>query len=427
MFDSLDEIRKYLGYASFPKNMTEIFDAYINNNNHTFMDEEELQEVIGLLKNDDIHFDGLIFILREIALDQKLSFALQWIRFAMVLGAHPSAWLIKHGPRLNHPTISDQSIELLLILSLIKPSIQDHRKRHIDDQHAQFNLGHLKNYIKNYVNKHHSFGIEPFGWTSYLASLGLIHIGSLNFMHHIFSDPYLCLMHRETSEIMVVVNQVQAINRFGQFTGVNQVGDVLFKTVFESDEDHLIANPVNSKGIISREPIRLDLKTWKISIRPGDPVIDFHIPTGVPYDLSAIRETFQMGRDFFQKHYPEYDYQAFWCVSWLYSPQLPHIMTKTDSHILSIQQQGYICPATPGETSLFEFVFKTAKPDFESIQPKTSLERNVISFVEKGGKVNAGLYLYWLKDIDKFGQRPYLKPYEHKEYDSIKPYLEVSR
>jgi hypothetical protein len=426
MFKNLEEVRNYLGYESFPKGMSQVFDAYVNSNHHIFMDEQEFKEVIERLKMKDVDVEPLIIVLKKIANDPDLSSALAFITYAMVIGAHPSAWLIKKGPRLNHLEFTDQILELLIILSLVKPSILDHQKRQIEIEHAEFNLGHLRNYILNYYNTHHSFGIEPFGWTSYLASLGLIHIDSLNFMHHIFNDPYICLVNRKTSEIFVVVNQVHAINAFGQFSGVNQVGDVAFRTVFESDQDHIFAHPVNSRGIVSNQPIHFNLKEWEIIIKPGDPVIDFHIPTGVPYDIQSIQETFKKGKEFFQKHYPDFEYRAFWCVSWLYSPQLPHIITKTNSNILAVQRQGYICPATPGETSLFDFVFKTPKPDFKSIQPKTSLERDVITFILKGGKVNAGLYLYWFEDIDRFGQTPYLKAFEQELFEAVKPYQEVN-
>lgn len=423
-FDNLEQIRTFLGYDQFSNSMDTVFSSFQSQSNHLFMDIEELTSTIHLLKLDLIDFTPLLNVLNEILKQPKLIEALSFIKYAMIIGAHPSAWLIKHGPKMNLPICSDHHLELLIVLSLIQPSLHDHQKRQIDPKYADFNLGHLRNYIRNYYDKHHELGIEPFGWTSYLASLGLINIESLNFMHHVFTDPYVCLVNQHTSETLILVNQMKAVNCLGQFSGVNQVNDVKFHTEYEENDQFIYGNPVNSRGIITPNPVKLDRKDWKLMVKQGDSVIDFHIPTGVPYDLESFRSTLCSGKKFFENHFPEFNYRAFWCVSWLYSPQLPLIITKPSSHIMAIHEQGYICPATPGESSLFSFVFKTEKPDFKHIVPKTSLEQNVISFVNKGGKVNAGLFLYLIKDLHRFGQKPYLKPNEIKEYYRIQPYKE---
>lgn len=79
-------------------------------------------------------------------------------------------------------------------------------------------------------------------------------------------------------------------------------------------------------------------------------------------------------------------------------------------------------PATPGQESLFTFVFQHESPDIDKHEPRSSLERDVIMFIKQGGRINAGLYLYSLDDIDRFGTRPYLQPDDEKAF-MILPHL----
>jgi hypothetical protein len=424
MFENLEELRIYLGYESFNEKLVQIFNFYKQKTSNKWFSCDDLNEVLQLLQINDIDFSPLFSILEEINKDLKLCFALGFIQYAINIGAHPSDWLIKQGPKLNHKALSDKTIDLLIILSLVPSSIIDHKKRNIDSKHASFNLGHLKNYVKNYYTKHKEFGIDQFGWTTYLACLGLIQIGSLNFMHHIFTDPYIVFVNNKTDETCVLVENGLSINPLGQFVGVNQVNTLSFKTTYEETEFFYFGNLVNSRGIITNQLIKLDKSDWTKIIKKGDAVIDFHIPSKVPYDSKSIKQSFRDATTFFNTHYPEFEYKTFWCVSWLYSPQLPHIITKIDSKILEIQEQGYICPATPGEKSLYTFVFQTETPDFDKIDPKTSLEKDVIHFIKKGGKVNTGLYLYLIKDIERFGHKPYQKLEETLYFKTIMPYVE---
>lgn len=426
MFKPYRDVVSFLGFQSPHPSLEKLYSQFCLQGDFSFMTQAELEDCLSRLNLGDLPTSELFLAWDAIEQEPQIRFGLSFLRYAICIGSHPSHWLIKHGPKLNNPNLSDATLEVMLILSLIPLSLRDHQARGIAASFATFNLNHLRNYIRNYYNKHQRWGIEPFGWTTYLASLGLLPIGSLQFMHHIFTDPYHVFQNQTTKEFLVLCNPGLSINRFGQFSGVNGVDDIQFKTTWEETDITIMAHPVHPKGIIMNKVIQLDKNSWKLCLKSGSPVIDFHIPTGAKYDLPSMKQTFEDAIAFFHRHYPEHPYLSFWCVSWLYSPQLPWLITKPASKILAIQEQGYLCPATPGEKSLFTFVFHTESPDLATIQPKTSLDQDVITFLKKGGKINAGLFLYFFDDITRFGTKPYASQVDETPFLMIQPFMEVA-
>jgi len=424
MVKHLADLETLLGIKLAHPMVEGLWEEFLKQPTSPWMTKAQLEDCLVRLNLSELPTYEIVQAWDALQEQIDLLFGLSFLRYVIVIGSHPSYWLVKHGPRLENNPISNSMLELLVILSLIPPSLQHHHRRGIRESFANFNLNHLRNYIRNYYQSHQTWGIEPFGWTTYLAALGLLPIGQLQFMHHIFTDPYKVYQHVESKEIKVLCNPGLAINRIGQFTSVNGVNDVTFKTIWEETDETIIAHAVHPKGLVLNQVVHLDRMKWKCIIQSGSPVIDFHIPTGAKYDVDSIKQTFLDAISFFQHHYPEHPYSAFWCVSWLYSPQLPWIISNQSSKILAIQEQGYLCPATPGEKSLFSFVFHTEKPNLEAYQAKTSLEKDVIHFLNRNGKVNAGLFLYFFQDIDQFGQKPYLTSKDEATFQTIQPFVE---
>jgi hypothetical protein len=401
------EMMNALGYTHVQKKHKEIYDVWANEPIVWYFPLEDLAFIIETLSLENPEKDAVIHAHHVINHDPKLFEIMSFIQNITMIKAHPSDWLANQAPLISHETLSTSVIQLMAILSLIPLAKKDYESRGIDQKHRMFNLNHLKGYIKNYRIKHHDVGIELYGWTTYLASLGLIHLGSLHFMHHKYSEPFIFYRHKTTLSVIAFALEGIRVRQDGQLDGVNGKYDLRNITSYIIDQDKLTAYPIHPKGWIDEKPLTIDLKDYDCILKPGDVVIDFHIPTRSDYTLNGIRHSFEDAIQFFQKHYHEYDYQAFWCTSWLYSPQIDQLITKPTSNILTVAEQGYILPATPGAQSLYTFVFQTEQPDFNTIKAKTSLEQSVIDYIQNGHSINAGCYLYFIKDIDEFGKSFY--------------------
>jgi len=398
-----------LGYQTLPERVEKLYQSWLKTDRTWQMTDEEFIWIISTLQLDaDTH--QVLFEARSIILnDEKLVAVFSFLQYVFLIGAHPSNWLIQKAPQIIHPQVKVSVFQLMAVLSLTPIAKTDYESRNIDEEHMMFNLNHLKGYIRNYQEKNNDVGIENFGWATYLASLGLIHISSLHFMHHIYSDRFIFFRNYLSGEVVALAENNMSVRCDGQFDGINSFTKKSFTTSYIEDPLFYQGYRVNPMGSVSNELMNLSRSDYKLILKPGDYVIDFHIPTKSDYSIQGFKQSISLAKDFFQSHYPEYPYSAFWCVSWLYSPQITELIGNPKSHIIEIAKEGYRLPATPDAKSIYSFVFGNEKPQFETIVPKTSLEKSIINYVNEGFSINAGSWLYFLDDLDKFGQQVYIQ------------------
>jgi len=402
-----DNMLSNLGYEKLSQKVEALFYAWEKTDRIWMMPKDEwdwVKQALSLDEDTVIALDKSYHIIKN---DESLCEMLSFMQYVYMIGAHVSEWLMQQPPHIKHDKLHSDTFQLMAVLSLIPLAKKDHQRRHIDETHMQFNLKHLKGYIKLIDPEHHIYGIHMYGWTLYLASFGLIHLSSLHFMHHSYTDPFYFYQHRTTKKVIAVVKEGVQVRKDGQLNGVNGYHDLWFVSTFEQTNTSVKGYAVHPSGFITNQIVDLDLKVYDLVLQPGDVVIDFHIPSKSDYRVETFHQTLQEGKAFYEKHYHEYHYKGFWCVSWLYSPQLNDIIEDQQSRILQVAHQGYILPATPGAGSLYTFVFGTEQPDFETLEAKTSLQRAVKAYVLNQKTINAGCFIYLMEHLDRFGEKPY--------------------
>lgn len=72
----------------------------------------------------------------------------------------------------------------------------------------------------------------------------------------------------------------------------------------------------------------------KFNIRVGDPVLEIHIPRGNSLAKEDCDASFEMAREFFKAHFPDFKYKAFTCSSWLLDDTLKKHL-RENSNILA--------------------------------------------------------------------------------------------
>lgn len=399
---------KLLGYEKLSSRVECLFNEWIALDNDWLMTESDFKWISEKLSFTHNQYTSLLNAILCIKNDHLLHRLLSFMQYVYMIGGHPSEWLMQTPPKIKHPTIDVDTFQLMAILSLIPLAKLDHQKRSIDETHADFNLKHLKGYIKLRDEHKSIYGIDNYGWALYLASFGLIHLDTLNFMHHIYSDPFYFYQHNTTKTVIALAKSHIHVRKDGQINHVNKIDDLWFETSLDISDSYVKGYRVNPMGSITDEMITLDLDAYTCVLKHGDSTIDFHIPTDVDYSVETFKQTLLKGKNFFEKHYSDYAYKAFWCVSWLYSPQLTGFISHQTSRIVQVAMQGYRLPATPGIQSLYTFVFGSDHPNFSTFVVKTSLQKAVIAYTSQHKSINAGCFIYFINDIDQFGLRPYV-------------------
>lgn len=73
-------------------------------------------------------------------------------------------------------------------------------------------------------------------------------------------------------------------------------------------------------------------------IRQGEPVVEIHIPGGIPLTAEGVDASFRMAEEFLPKYFPEYTFRYYTCHSWLFDPTLRSFL-KPGSNILAFQDR----------------------------------------------------------------------------------------
>ncbi|MFW5867989.1 MAG: hypothetical protein ACOCX2_09250 [Armatimonadota bacterium] len=179
-------------------------------------------------------------------------------------------------------------------------------------------------------------------------------------------------------------------------------------------------NPIHPHGYALVEQVRLPLDDWEQVLAPGDPVLHLHIPGGEPMDYDACGEAFEQALAFFPKHFPDYQYNAFMCSSWLLDTALQDL-AKPTSNMARFQREVYLFPVGLRDDSLASALFgglrRQIPEDLSEYPRETSLQRAYLDAVEAGTyEPRAGGCFLLPEDVD-WGAQVYLRQWREAGND----------
>ena len=126
-----------------------------------------------------------------------------------------------------------------------------------------------------------------------------------------------------------------------------------------------------------------------ISLTPDSKVVNVHIPrTGTPMDKESCDKAYAQAREFFKAEVG--DNCHFICHSWLLYPEnLDILPTHTNVYRFASEFDIFESGVTDGE-DLWR-LFDTDEKDPDKLPTNSSLRRNYVEHLKKGGKVGWGL------------------------------------
>ena len=144
----------------------------------------------------------------------------------------------------------------------------------------------------------------------------------------------------------------------------------------EETEDAWVGYPFAENGYVSGEKIELSKEEWDKVLETGDPVIRLHIPPVGKMTPEMIDKTLVEAKKFAKEHYPDFNYKAFACHSWLVDPQLDEILNQ-ESNIVKFRQRFHSLTRKSGGTDVFNFIFNKPNMNFDirDLPEDSSLQR----------------------------------------------------
>jgi hypothetical protein len=345
------------------------------------------------------------------------SYIMSFLVFVMHEYSHVSEWIVSRGPSVKDIANSQKKNEVILCILLLGIRYVNRTVTKKLESYYKIAIAKLSELITSFYSKHHFYGLESLGWASYHAALSIFYIEDLIYVPHIYKDPFVFLKNNNTQQIEAYVSNTQQFNSFGQYYGVNQLISGAFITDALTNEHEKVVHRVNPTGYVEKHKKRYNLKDWSEILIEHDYVIDIHIPKDTNFDLKNLKHTLKKGYKFFENNFKDIKFKAFWCNSWIFSPQLLAAYNKT-SNLTNIWKKGFILPAKPNMNAIMKYVFNRSEIDHDTYIATTSLQKALINYISSGNKMNTGIFIYFfkhLKDLDKKNKMTYIKQEDLKE------------
>jgi hypothetical protein len=154
-------------------------------------------------------------------------------------------------------------------------------------------------------------------------------------------------------------------------------------TMSETDTSY-VGNPIDDiTGYVKKKTVELKKSEWTPVLRKGDTVVGVHIPPNGSLKDEDVEATIAQTREFIARYFPDVDYKAFCCGSWLMDSQL-FDMVGHESNIAKFGKRFKKITRKCSGRGVFYFVFLKRNGDtsykIEDLPENTRLEKAIKSF-----------------------------------------------
>lgn len=187
-------------------------------------------------------------------------------------------------------------------------------------------------------------------------------------------------------EIVVLAHDLE-LHRDGFALGSRYFEDTDGSWMAQVDEteDTWVGYPFQENAYVSKEKIVLSKNEWKKVLAYGDPIIRLHIPATGKMTPELVDKSLEETKKFAKKYFPEFEYKAFACRSWLMDPQLDEILND-DSNIVKFRKRFRSLTCKSRGQAVFFFIFNKPNMNFDiqDLPADSSLQRALKEHYLKG-------------------------------------------
>lgn len=360
-----------------------------------FLQESFIRECCASLKIPATAIDALVETAIKIRTNpalNRLAWHCYWLWFQAKQNPQLSTW--------SAPGVAGNILPPLFYANIALGGVPDLRARHqalgIPSTITEDTLSDLPLWLGEYQKQHGCWGLDQHGWLQGHFTLKTFKLGRLQFeLTHNKNFPFRAFRQRLSQRIVLLAENGLTFRTAGQFAGADGGGSAAAET-WESSltitDDYTRGQPVNANGVVERETMTLSNAEWEMVFSNLDSTVNVHIPATGSLTFSACEDSFAQADDFFPRYYPEHNFKAYLCCSWLLDPQLRIILPST-SNLVRHCNCYYLCPhehASSKQTYERVFGLGIVECPSEPAPEATSLQRSIIEYVQGGGCLRSG-------------------------------------
>lgn len=219
------------------------------------------------------------------------------------------------------------------------------------------------------------FDKSRLSWSQHYVDGDILRLGRLEFeMLPSFPGAVRLFRHKDGRQVLLMDGA--RLHHSGQLLGNPNAMDAdgAFDACFTEDALHAEGYPVGADGLARPVRLRLCKAEWEQVLRPGDPVLNVHIPDHEPFDPARCEAAYAQARALFPRCFPDFAFRSFVCFSWLMDPQLDGFL-KPSSNIRRFRESYLAFPAVSDGQGAIVFLFVAPGCPPERLPEKSSLQR----------------------------------------------------
>lgn len=154
-------------------------------------------------------------------------------------------------------------------------------------------------------------------------------------------------------------------------------------------------------GRLQFQIYKCDNRTLNYDLLPfnfGENLIYVHIPQGEKLVYAECVNSLKNAKGFFGEYFPNYDFDYFFCESWLLYGENWQFMNSS-SNILQFSTLFDLVYSFDDDRQAIERIFGKRQLIKSKYEEKTTLQRNAKRFMQNGGKLGVGIGILFKGDI----------------------------
>lgn len=267
-----------------------------------------------------------------------------------------------------------------------------YHKKGIPEQILIDTLDDLLRWIQAFHRKHGKYGFSELHWLYRHFTGRLFRLGRLQFEPIPFPGNIVVYKNISSGKIMVLSKKDMRYRRDGQVDGASGIYDAegVWISRLEQKEGKVFGNPISSNSGCSSQITVISEDEWIRVLDEKDAVLNVHIPEGSKLDHEQCIKSYNEALTFFKKYFPETNFKAFVCYSWLLDVQLKDIL-PAESNIAQFLGDFVVFPVdSPREAQVYERVFGKYSDTPAHLPENTFLQKSIKKYLVEGNFMRNG-------------------------------------
>ncbi|MDD3117998.1 MAG: acyltransferase domain-containing protein [Victivallales bacterium] len=307
---------------------------------------------------------------------------------------------------------------LLAALTLIPGIRRTYCDLGVDDAITRDTTLEFSGFCRNHLQGCGVPGIfrEQLYWLKLYRDGRLFRLGRMEYKAEKFASYGVVLRHRRTAATVMLAPDGNRYAADGLALPPETAAAVGWTAVYRETPTTFTGHPIRPEGRTEPTPVTLRRDDWDIMLRPGDDIIDTHIPPGGGLSPAVCRDSLQQAAQFFPRLRPECHFRAFFCLSWIFNTQLEERLPETN--LARFMREPYLFPVPGSRFAGMFFVFSRpgiTAATLPELPRTTRLQRVMLDILAAGDDLRYGAMFYLLPDLPHFGTQYYRRHYRQPE------------